>query len=164
MRPRIVKEVRNSIGERIELPDLEHPVEQGRLPLTDEQRAEILEGLRWVVQKRGGTASRTGFKEAWHVAGKTGTAETGVRTMPAHAWFCGFAPLENPEILILVLVEQAGHGGEVAAPLARQMMAAYFGEPEPEIVPVPTPEPTPVAETAADPGAENVAENVATGN
>jgi penicillin-binding protein 2 len=137
MRPRIVQEVRSSIGERVEAAAYNGPVEQGRLPLSDEQRGEILEGLRRAVHRQGGTGSHAGFKEEWRVAGKTGTAETGVRNLPSHAWFCGYAPLEDPEILVLVLVEQAGHGGAVAAPLARQMMAMYFGEPEAEIVPAP---------------------------
>jgi peptidoglycan glycosyltransferase len=56
------------------------------------------------------------------VAGKTGTAEN--PHGESHAWFIGFAPADNPQIAIAVIVENGGSGGEVAAPIARQVMAA----------------------------------------
>jgi penicillin-binding protein 2 len=59
------------------------------------------------------------------VAGKTGSAEDPPRKKP-HAWFICYAPYENPQIAICVMVEQGGHGGEIAAPIARKMLAAYF--------------------------------------
>jgi penicillin-binding protein 2 len=43
-----------------------------------------------------------------------------------HAWFICFAPLENPEIAVAVIVENAGHGGSVAAPLAKKILEKYF--------------------------------------
>jgi penicillin-binding protein 2 len=43
-----------------------------------------------------------------------------------HAWFLAFAPLEEPEILVAVLVEHGGHGGSAAAPIAREVMKKYF--------------------------------------
>lgn len=55
------------------------------------------------------------------VAGKTGTAENPHGA--SHAWFIGFAPANNPEIAIAVIVENAGAGGEIAAPVARQIIA-----------------------------------------
>jgi peptidoglycan glycosyltransferase len=58
-------------------------------------------------------------------AGKSGTAELGGSGEP-HSWFIGFAPAENPTIAIAVLVEQAGRGGEVAAPIAGRLMARYL--------------------------------------
>lgn len=58
------------------------------------------------------------------VAGKTGTAE-GVDGN--HAWFIGFAPAENPTIAIAVVVEDGGSGGSVAAPIAADVLAAWFG-------------------------------------
>jgi peptidoglycan glycosyltransferase len=63
------------------------------------------------------------------VAGKTGTAETGLDT-PPHAWFVGFAPADNPVIAIAVVVENGGNvgsgatGGTIAAPIARAVMEA----------------------------------------
>ena len=51
------------------------------------------------------------------VAGKTGTAE--VADAEPHAWFAGFAPADDPQVVVAVLVENAGTGGSVAAPIAR---------------------------------------------
>jgi penicillin-binding protein 2 len=60
------------------------------------------------------------------VAGKTGTAQwkNGKNT---HAWFTGFAPFDNPEIVITVLVEEGGEGSSVAVPIARDFLKWYFG-------------------------------------
>jgi len=58
-------------------------------------------------------------------AGKSGTAELGGRGEP-HSWFIGFAPAEAPTIAIAVLVEQAGRGAEVAAPIAGDLMALHL--------------------------------------
>ena len=58
-------------------------------------------------------------------AGKSGTAQLGGSGEP-HSWFIGFAPVENPRIVIAVLVEQGGRGGARAAPLAGDLMARYF--------------------------------------
>ena len=76
------------------------------------------------------------------VAGKTGTAQpasAGIvpdvpkSEMPErfreHAWFMGFAPAEDPGGAFAVVVEHSGlHGGEIAAPVARQVLEAYFGD------------------------------------
>jgi len=61
-------------------------------------------------------------------AGKSGTAELGGTGEP-HSWFIGFAPAENPRVVIAVLVEQAGRGGEVAAPIAGDLMTLYLKGP-----------------------------------
>ncbi|MCC6387764.1 MAG: hypothetical protein IT302_10305 [Dehalococcoidia bacterium] len=57
------------------------------------------------------------------VGGKTGTAETG-RDGKSHAWFIAFAPAENPTIAVAVVVEDGGRGGEVASPIAGQVLGA----------------------------------------
>jgi peptidoglycan glycosyltransferase len=63
------------------------------------------------------------------VAGKTGTAEVGGGRR-AHAWFTGFAPADDPQIAVAVVVENGGDtssevsGGRVAGPIARQIMEA----------------------------------------
>lgn len=71
-----------------------------------------------VVAEGTGSAARIGGIK---VAGKTGTAEN-PHGAP-HAWFIGYAPADNPEIAVAVLVENGGAGGEVAAPIARQIIA-----------------------------------------
>jgi penicillin-binding protein A len=58
-------------------------------------------------------------------AGKSGTAELGGSGEP-HSWFIGFAPADDPRVAIAVVVEQAGRGGEVAAPIAGRLMTRYL--------------------------------------
>lgn len=58
-------------------------------------------------------------------AGKSGTAELGGSGEP-HSWFIGFAPVDDPQVAIAVLVERGGRGGERAAPLAGSLMKAFF--------------------------------------
>jgi peptidoglycan glycosyltransferase len=58
-------------------------------------------------------------------AGKSGTAELGGTGEP-HSWFIGFAPANDPQVVIAVIVEQAGRGGAVAAPIAGNLMARYL--------------------------------------
>ena len=58
-------------------------------------------------------------------AGKSGTAELGGSGEP-HSWFIGFAPADDPQVVIAVLVEQAGRGGEVAAPIAGRLMTQWL--------------------------------------
>jgi peptidoglycan glycosyltransferase len=60
------------------------------------------------------------------VAGKTGTAEN-VPGRPTHAWFISFAPAQDPQIAVAVVVENAGTGGTYAAPIARDVMRAVLG-------------------------------------
>jgi peptidoglycan glycosyltransferase len=57
------------------------------------------------------------------VAGKTGTAESGPGQTP-HSWFIGFAPVDNPQIAVAVIVEHAGSGSDFATPAAQRVMAA----------------------------------------
>jgi cell division protein FtsI/penicillin-binding protein 2 len=66
------------------------------------------------------------------IVGKTGTAQTIANSKSEkgqdHAWFASFAPARDPEVVIVVLVERGGHGGSVAAPIARQIYNAIFFE------------------------------------
>lgn len=61
------------------------------------------------------------------VACKTGTAETGDNGK-THAWFAAFAPADNPKIVIDVIIEKAGQGSEVAAPIAKEIIQYYLGK------------------------------------
>jgi len=70
------------------------------------------------------------------IGGKTGTAQTHEFKSDAerkrrdqdHAWFAGFAPLEEPQVVVVVFAEKAGLGGQVAAPIAREILKAVFLE------------------------------------
>ena len=79
--------------------------------------------MRSVTDEVGGTAYDT-FKD-FNISGggKTGSTEAGNYT---NAWFAGFAPFDNPEIAVVVLVENAGHGSYTAE-VARDIIAEYFG-------------------------------------
>lgn len=79
--------------------------------------AVITEAMAAVVQSGTGRAAAL---TAWQVAGKTGSAEN--PHGKAHAWFIGFAPAENPRVAVAVVVENAGAGGEAAAPIAREVL------------------------------------------
>lgn len=63
------------------------------------------------------------------VCGKTGTAQTGGETTKPQAWFVAYAPMEDPEIAVAVVVENSCEGSEVAAPLARRIIEDYYGMP-----------------------------------
>ncbi len=89
----------------------------------------IQSGMCAVTNTAQGTAEfvfRNSPVQALGVCGKTGTAQTGGPETPSHAWFTSYAPRENPEIAVTVLVETAGQGSEIAAPIARQVYEAYF--------------------------------------
>ena len=83
----------------------------------------VREGMRRVVQEPGGTGglARIAGIEA---GGKTGTAQN--PHGKDHAWFVGFAPFDHPRIAMAVLVENAGFGGSIAAPMAGQCMERYL--------------------------------------
>lgn len=63
------------------------------------------------------------------VAGKTGTAQFGkASSQETHSWFVGYAPYQDPEIVIVVLIEAGGQGHEVAVPVAKEVLNWYFEE------------------------------------
>jgi len=84
---------------------------------------EIRLGLDQVTHAEYGTGRKAFAGFAIDVAGKTGTAE-----MPGgdYAWFASYAPADDPEIVVVMLVEKAGHGGAVAAPAALRFYCSYF--------------------------------------
>lgn len=88
---------------------------------------DIIHKSMWDVVNAGGTGRRIiQPDDDFEIAGKTGTAQTSIGEL-THAWFVCFAPYDEPEIAITVITELAGHGGEQAAPLARQLLDVYFG-------------------------------------
>lgn len=79
--------------------------------------------MKSVTTETGGTAYSV-FKDfEIEVGGKTGSAEAGKKV---NAWFAGFAPYDNPEIAIIVSVENGGHG-YYTAEVAKEIMETYFG-------------------------------------
>jgi penicillin-binding protein 2 len=101
-----------------------HIPQTGSIFLNQEHSKAVLDGLISVVNSSGGTANRADFPKQWKVAGKTGTAER--KESKDDAWFVCFAPYDDPEIAVLVFLEEAGFGGSNAAPLARDILEYYF--------------------------------------
>lgn len=97
---------------------------KGRLPASPATLAVIRSAMKDVASTSRGTAyyAFNGFPIP--TAAKTGSAEN--QNADAHAWFAGYAPADAPEVVVVVMVEGGRAGGEVAAPLGRQVMAAYF--------------------------------------
>jgi len=120
MRPRLVTSMTGKRGTRTIGPDTVRRV----IPATDAR--SIQEAMQRAVEGEFGRQFTTGAKvPGVPTAGKSGTAQLGGDGEP-HSWFIGFAPVEQPRVAIAVLVEQAGRGGEVAAPLAGDLMEAFF--------------------------------------
>jgi penicillin-binding protein 2 len=128
-RPQIVDHISNAEGETKTSfePDVVHTV-----PVSQEHLSLVREGMEGVVAY--GTAARRGQIEGLRVAGKTGTAQfcddimCGVGfEQPEHAWFAAFAPLEEPEISVIVYLYNGGEGSVAAVPVAREIMMHYFG-------------------------------------
>lgn len=95
--------------------------ETNPLPLSEKSLAVVRLGLDRVVEYGTGSAARSAELS---LSGKTGTAQA--PPLADHAWFVGYAPSDDPEVAFAVLVENAGHGGSVAAPIARQLVHHWF--------------------------------------
>jgi penicillin-binding protein 2 len=117
------------------------PVPAGHMNTPPEVVDVWKRGLWKVVNEPGGTANPYAMSDVVAIGGKTGTAEVKSKTRRerieertmegwhptnAHAWFAGFAPFDDPEIAVVVLVEHGGSGGKIAAPIAKQILEAYF--------------------------------------
>ncbi len=96
---------------------------------------KVRRGMRLAVERTHGTAHvMQGLGVP--VAGKTGSAEDRL-DRPPHAWFVCYAPADEPRYAICVFIEEGGHGGTAAAPVARKILAAALG-----VKPTPAPGPT----------------------
>ena len=114
------------------------PEIEDRLQVKPETLALVRKGLWSAVNKRHGTAHASRLK-SMEFAGKTGTAQVvGRKTVEGldedqiklmhkdHAWFVAYAPADNPRIAISVIVEHGEHGSSTAAPIAKELIVAYF--------------------------------------
>lgn len=117
--------------------------ELGKLPFKPNYIQLVQQALRGVAQEGGTAAQLANFPVS--IAGKTGTAENSHGK--DHGWFVCYAPFENPEIVVVVMVEQGGYGTTAGVPIARKILEAAF-----HIGPPATPTATPVQSPAA-PGA-----------
>ena len=95
--------------------------EKQQLPISAPTFSLIKDGMIGVVQRGTGTLAKV---SGITIAGKTGTAQN--PHGKDHAWFIAFAPVENPKIAMAVLVENAGFGGSISAPIARELIKYYL--------------------------------------
>jgi penicillin-binding protein 2 len=155
--PRLVTTLRDpATGMKTPIAPIELPHVKGG---TDAQWQVIMEGMRETLTNARGTARGIASPE-YHIAGKTGTAQAYsvaqnerlnrevAENLRDHAWFIAFAPAEDPQIAVAVLVEHGGFGASAAAPIARKIMDAYL---LPRLKPGDAPAATPAALPAAKP-------------
>ena len=149
----------DGIGYRPHLvrPELTGPMEASAPPTTPldvkldykPEHLALVKRAMIAVNQPGGTAAYAGSGAAYIYAGKTGTAQViGIKQNEKyvekdvherhrdHAWFIAFAPADKPRIALAVLAENAGHGGSVAAPIARKVIDYYLLGKVPKSVPV----------------------------
>ncbi len=95
-----------------------------QLDISQDTINTVMEGMKSVAEEAGGTAYNIFKNFNISVGGKTGSAETS--TGDVTAWFTGFAPFDDPEIAVVVMVENGGHGNYTAE-VARDIISEYFG-------------------------------------
>ncbi len=119
MEPYVIDYVQSSMGEKVKT---FNGSTYGKL--MEPQEAEILKGLMTDVVEEGTASKLKGL--SYTAAGKTGSAEFGTVKGDSHAWFTGFAPAQDPEICVTIIIEGAGAGGDYAVPIAKRIFDTYF--------------------------------------
>lgn len=133
MQPHILAEITDADGNVVQRVA---PKSILTLPISPENLAVVKQGLNAVINTDQGTGKKARV-EGVHIAGKTGTAEycddlalkngeCYVGHQPTHAWFAAYAPVEDPEIAVLVFIYNGGEGSERAAPVAQKILKYYF--------------------------------------
>ena len=120
MKPYLVDHVKNNEGTVIK----QFSPDSYKELLTQTEAAALTELMTAVVE------SGTGTKLAgltYTAAGKTGSAEFNNVKTDSHAWFTGFAPAQEPEVCVTIIIEGAGSGGDYAVPIAKRIFDEYFG-------------------------------------
>jgi penicillin-binding protein 2 len=125
--PRLALKVTDASGNTLKEFETE---KRGRVNISAENLDAVRRGMRYVVSEPDGTAHGAFSGFPIPVAGKTGTAEK--KPEDDYAWFMGYAPADAPQIVVVALIEQGGHGSSVAAPMVRRVMEAYFGVKAPQ--------------------------------
>ena len=97
-----------------------------QVPASPQTWRLVREGLKAVVNGRHGTARGRFGQVPVTVGGKTGTAQVEASGEQAHAWFAAIAPIDDPQVVVVVVVEHGGSGAGVAAPIASDILQAYF--------------------------------------
>jgi penicillin-binding protein 2 len=120
--PHLLKDLQN-VGER-------------RVNISDSTVEKVTQGMYGVVNEGGGTAAAIKL-QGIEFCGKSGTAQVigenaktrfgkGEKKFNNNAWFVGYAPRRDPEIVVAVLVEEGGHGASASGPIVRDIIKAYY--------------------------------------
>ena len=133
IQPTIVEKIINADGTEVSREEIQNYIKE-KAGIADENQEDIsisqdnlraiLEGMESVTDDQGGTAYSIFKNFAISVGGKTGSAETS--TGKVNAWFVGFAPYDDPQIAVVVLVENGGHG-YYTAEAVKEIIEQYFG-------------------------------------
>jgi len=156
MKPHLVTKIQNGLtGKQVFIPN----IVQDRITLNPDN-VEIVKRGMVDVTLPGGTAASVGANAGYSIAAKTGTAQViGIKQNEKynehtinerhrdHALFIAFAPAEDPTIALAVIVENGGHGGSAAGPIARKVMDYYLLGKTPAIEPAAVAEPLPASAT-----------------
>jgi penicillin-binding protein 2 len=135
-KPHILKSIQTVEGKIVKAVN---PEITGILPVSKESLALVKKGLFDVVNSKQGTARWYVYDKDSEISGKTGTAQVVSRktekdskkkknsvSYESHAWFVGYAPTQNPKIVVSVLVEHGMHGSSGAGPIAKEMIVSYL--------------------------------------
>ncbi|MBE5881668.1 MAG: penicillin-binding protein 2 [Lachnospiraceae bacterium] len=121
MTPYVVDRIESATGSVVK----RNSPSQETVMMTEEEAAFMTKLMTEVVLS--GTASKLDGL-SYTAAGKTGSAEFSENKLDSHAWFTGFAPAENPQVCVTVIVESAGSGGDYAVPIAKRVFDEFFGK------------------------------------
>lgn len=119
MTPYVVDRIQSSTGSTVKKYN-----PQKLTSMMTAEEADYLKGLMSEVVKSGTATKLSGL--SYTAAGKTGSAEFNENKEDSHAWFTGFAPVEDPQVCVTVIVESAGSGGDYAVPIAKRILDHYF--------------------------------------
>lgn len=120
--PTVIKQIVDPEGNVVEQSN-KTPVRQ--LNVAAETWESVIEGMQAVITHPRGTARKAFADFPISIAGKTGSYE--IPNQEAHGLFAAFAPVEDPELVVIVIVEHGAGGASSAAPIARKVFDAYFG-------------------------------------
>lgn len=119
MKPYLLEQVVSAEGKKVKQFE---PEKYGRL-MTENEAETLTEFMAEVVLS--GTAKRKLGQTVYTAAGKTGSAEFN-DDGECHAWFTAFAPVEDPQIAVTIVLEGVGEGGDFAVPVVRKLFDRYF--------------------------------------
>lgn len=119
MKPYMIKRIESAEGAKVK----EYSPEKYGALMSADEAAVLTEYMTEVVESGTGT-KLSGL--SYTAAGKTGSAEFSSQKEESHAWFTGFAPAEDPQLVVTVIIEGAGSGGDYAVPMARRVFDAYL--------------------------------------